>query len=349
MAAIGDGPAERLIGQTLLDAWYVEARIRIDDGISGASRSACYRARSPSGQPAFVKAFDFRREELAGDTDSLEMMVREFNYERNVHIFCRDSGINRVTRIYGAGKINVNGEVVHFLICEWADKCLREHQPPGDSNVSASDRFAALRDVASALAQLHYAGIAHQDAKPSNAVCPEDGAIMLADLGSSSCQNLDAPPHDSQVLVGQPNYAPYELLYERPPAGWHIRRFGCDLFLLGNLCFTTFTGGSLSYLTLHAIPSQLRPTEFAGEYEEVVPHLVEAHHMLVRHFLEQAVPEPCAEDATRIVLSLCHPDPFRRGHSRNLSANGNPFGLERFISNFDLLAKRAQVLSHGRR
>ncbi len=342
-----NGAAERLVGLTLLDTWTVQQRIRHDDGISGTSRSACYRAVSPKGITAFVKAFDFRRQELGGDTDSLERMVREYNFERNVHFFCRDEGVNRITCIYGAGKIIVEGEVVHFIVCEWANKCLREHQPPGDSRVSASDRFAALKDTAAALAQLHQAGVAHQDIKPSNAVCSDVGQVKLTDLGSSSCERLDAPPHDLEYLVGQPNYAPYELIYEYPPSSWQRRRFGCDLFLLGNLCFTTFTGGSLTLLALHCIPANLRHTVFAGHYAEVLPHLIEAHEFLVPEVLRDQVPAPFLDDVAQLVLCLCHPDPSRRGHSKNLLFNNNQFGLERVISRFDYLAKRAEVISRG--
>jgi serine/threonine protein kinase len=192
--ASGNGAAERLTGLVLLDTWTVQQRIRQDDGISGSSRSACYRAISPKRDLAFVKAFDFRQQELGGDIDALERMVREYTHERNVHFFCRDQGVNRIARIYDAGKIIVDGAAVHFLVCEWADKCLREHQPPGDDSVSASDRFLAMKDAAAALAQLHYNGVAHQDIKPSNAVCTV-GQVKLTDLGSSSCVSIEAPPH----------------------------------------------------------------------------------------------------------------------------------------------------------
>lgn len=338
------GAAERLLGISLLDQWKVAERIRHDDGLSGSSRSACYRAVSSDGRLGFVKAFDFRQEEMSGDTDSLEKMVREYNYERNVHIFCRDQGVNRVTRIYGAGRVQVDDEVVHFIVCEWANICLREHQPPGDGSVSISDRFFAMRDASAALAQLHQAGVAHQDIKPSNAMCFDLGQVKLTDLGSSSCERIDSPPHDLECLVGQPTYAPYELLYEYPPPSWRSRRFGCDLFLLGNLCFTSFVGGSLSCAALHWIPANLRHTEFAGNYTEVLPHLIEAHASLIPLMLEDKVPRPLLNDVVQLVSSLCHPDPSRRGHVKNLQFENNQFGLQRFISRFDYLAKKSKVV-----
>jgi hypothetical protein len=341
------GAAEKLVGLTLLNTWRVFERIRYDDGLSGSSRSACYKAISPSGCFSFVKAFDFRHEELGGDTDSLEKMVREYNYEKNVHIFCADQGVSRVTRIIGADKIVVEGVVVHFLVCEWANRCVREHQPPGSIGVSAHDRFLTMRDTAAALAQLHQSGVAHQDIKPSNAMVTDGGFVKLTDLGSSSCESINSPPHDFNALVGQVNYAPYELLYEQPPNGWRNRRFGCDLFLLGNLCFTTFVGASLSCLALHYIPHNYRHTSFCGDYGEVVPYLLEAHHAIIPRFLSETVPAGLVDDLSLLVSCLCHPDPLRRGHARNLQYHNNPFGLERVITAFDVFAKKAKLIASG--
>lgn len=341
------GAASALTGLTLLEKWKVEQRVRVDDGATGGSRSACYRARGPRGEIAFVKAFDFRWQESKGDTTALEKVVREFNYERDVHYLCRDHRLSRVTQIIDAGQTMVGGEMVHFLICEWADKCLREHQPPGDPNIPLSERFAALRDTASSLAQLHQAGVAHQDIKPSNAVCAEGGMIKLTDLGSSSCEHLGTPPHDLEILAGQVTYAPYELLYENPPTTWKRRRLGCDLFLLGNLCFTSLVGESLTYWTSTLIPDHLRHTKFAGDYAEVLPHLIEVHEEIIPVLIEGTVPDQMHLDVTQLISCLCHPDPSMRGHSKNLQFSSNQFGLERFITKLNVLATKAKVIERG--
>lgn len=52
---------------------------------------------------------------------------------------------------------------------------------------------------------LHGLDIAHQDLKPSN-VLP---------------------------IAGDPTYAPPELLYNYVPADWNVRRYACDVYLLG--------------------------------------------------------------------------------------------------------------------
>lgn|GEM_PF-3293979 len=343
------GAAEQLVGQLLLDKWKVIERIRHDDGISGSTRSACYKSQSSNGELAFVKAFDFRQEEFAGDTEHLEKMVREFNYEKNALDYCIKNKISRVTRIFGADKVIISGTVVHFLVCEWADKSLREQQPPGDSNISWSDRFLALRDTSSALAQMHQSKMAHQDIKPSNAMCLQTGELKLTDLGSSSCQLLTTPPHDLELLVGQPNYAPYELLYEYTPPTWDNRRIGCDIFLLGNLCFTSLVGVSLSHLVLHGLPNEYKLDSYTGEFAEVLPFLISIHNLLVPEVLNEFLPKEIAGDVIDLISSLCHPDPAKRGHSKNIKQNYNQYGLQRVISQLDILAIKARICDRGKK
>lgn len=350
MADASDPPqsaAEKLVGVTLLKNWIVEKRLRREEGLSGGSRSCCYRAKSLTGELAFIKAFDFHRELVLGDTEQLESMLREFNHERNVHKHCADLGISRVTRILGAGKVAIDGEAVNFIVCEWAEKCLREEQPPGDARVSAKDRFIALRDAASALSQLHAAGVAHQDVKPSNAVCYGDSNLKLTDLGSSSCESMASPPHDQMALVGQPNYAPYELLYGQPIGTWRGRRFGCDLFLLGNLCFTSFVGSSLTIAALHFLPDHLRHVNDNVRYDEVIPYLLEAHQLLIPSLLGDSLSDDIRDEVVQLVMCLCHPNPLRRGHAKNLINGTAQFGLERFISRFNALAIKASLGSRG--
>jgi hypothetical protein len=73
--------------------------------------------------------------------------------------------------------------------------------------------------------------------------------------------------------------------------------------------------------------------------------LMEAHSALVPDMLNGVIPTPIESDVSELVRCLCHPDPSCRGHSKNLSPNAYQFGLERFITRFDLLAKKSSVLS----
>lgn len=347
-AFASEGPAERLVGEALNGKWIVHERLTRDAGDTGQSRSSCYRAVSRDGQVAFVKAFDFRQDDRSGDTERLERNVREFNHERKIHEHCNH--LSRVTRIYDFGHVMVADQAVHFIVCEFAARSFRCWQPPGEINVPAHERLRALRKIASALIQLHGAGVAHQDVKPSNAVCFDGERIKISDLGSSSCQQLPSPPHDQDAIVGQPNYAPYELLY--PNAGsstWQRRRFGCDVYLLGNLIFTAFVGASLTVVVLHGIDEKLRPDRCVCNYEEVLPDLITAQFELVPLFLRECVPDVVAEDLIRLVLALTHPDPAKRGLSPGLVQGERQFDLHRSVGTLNTLAMRAEQDSLGRK
>lgn len=342
-----DGPAERLAGMLLNGKWSVLDRLARDPGDTGQSRSACYRATSPDGKLVFVKAFDFRQDEMSGDTERLERNVREFNHERKIHEYCNE--LRRVTQIFDSGTITVGGQAVHFIICEFANKSFRSLQPPGDSAVPAHERLRGLRKIASALVQLHGAEVAHQDVKPSNAVCFENNWIKISDLGSSSCLRLPSPPHDEDPVVGQPNYAPYELLYpNQVTSNWQRRRFGCDTFLLGNLIFTAFVGASLTVLVLHGLDEKLRPDRCSCGYDEVLPDLVTAHFALVPDVLRACVPSVVADDLIRLVLALTHPDPAQRGLSPGMRQGERQFDLHRSVGTLNTLALRAE-LDFGRK
>lgn len=344
---VPEGPAERLVGLVLNDQWMIHERLVRDGGDTGQSRSSCYRAVSRDGKAAFVKAFDFRQDDRSGDTERLERNVREFNHERKIHEHC--NRLSRITRSYDSGTVMVADQAVHFIVCEFAAQSFRSWQPPGEAGVPAHERLRALRKIASALVQLHGAGVAHQDVKPSNAVCFDGERIKISDLGSSSCQHLPSPPHDDDAVVGQLNYAPYELLY--PSAGtstWQRRRFGCDVFLLGNLIFTAFVGASLTVAVLHGIDEKLRPDCCACSYEEVQSDLITAHFELVPLFLRVFVPAVVAEDVIKLVLALTHPDPARRGLSSGLVQGERQFDLQRSVGTLNTLARRAELDRLGR-
>lgn len=335
--------AERLAGKELRDGWVVGAKLPIENGGTGSTRSCCYVAHK-DGRTAFLKAFDFVRALRDGTTD-LETLVREYNHEVRLLRHCTGLRLNRVTAHITDGQVEVDGQVVHYIVSEYAEHgSVRERAIPGEDDVCAAARCRVLRDVASALRQLHQAGIAHQDVKPSNAVEADDGAVKLTDLGSASSQSLGAPPHDDLNVAGQPTYAPYELLY-REIGGWETRRFGCDLFLLGNLAFTLFVGMPLNWPVLHGIPEDMRPGRFSGPYRDVLPDLRAAHVTSMEILLAKA-PTAIANDLIEAVSQLCDPDPARRGHPRNVVASGVQFSLERYVSLFDRLAHKVEL---GRR
>lgn len=325
---------------TLLNNWKVIERIRRDAVRSGEPRSSCYRAVGKNGENAFIKAFDFRQADIDTDPKSLENMLREFNHERDVHELCRDRRLARITRIHDTSKVVVDGQAVHFLVCEYAPQSLREAQPPGKGCVPAWERLEALRKVAAGVAQLHSIEVAHQDIKASNAVACTCGDVKVSDLGSSSCRTLPPVPHDLLSFCGQPNYAPYELLYSFH-GNWTQRRIGCDMFLLGNMLYTSFAGHSLSVILLHCIPHELRHDK-TDDYELVLPFLIESHNEVLPMVVAETFPPEINEDARKLLMSMCHPDPRIRGLALNRNKSVQ-YSLERCISALDLMSRKCQL------
>src|SRR5262249_27237780 len=92
----------------------------------------------------------------------------------------------------------------------------------------------SLHHVATGLRQLHSAGIAHQDVKPSNVLVFDAKISKVADLGRASSQG-ESPPHEDHHIAGDPEYAPPELCYHHVVPDWNQRRLGCDAYLLGSM------------------------------------------------------------------------------------------------------------------
>ena len=55
-----------------------------------------------------------------------------------------------------------------------------------------------------------------------------------------------------------------------------------------------------------------------------------------------------ADRLTAVVRYLCEPDPYLRGHPIERRNSGNPYGLQRTVSELDLLAVRAAMRVEGK-
>ncbi|MDQ2891177.1 MAG: protein kinase [Gemmatimonadota bacterium] len=204
----------------------------------------------------------------------------------------------------------------------------------------------SLHHVASGLMQLHNAEIAHQDLKPSNVLVFGSKSSKIADLGSAALRTRTGPL-DQFTMVGDPAYAPPELLYSHVSPEWNARRFGCDAYLLGSMVVFFFTRTGTTGLILNHLdrafwPSILEGGEWTGDYPAVLPYVQEAFANSL-HGLQISAPSEFADNLVTIVRQLCEPDPLRRGHPRSRAAHGNPYSLERYVSWFNDLATRAEM------
>ena len=234
--------------------------------------------------------------------------------------------------------------IVQYLIFELAEEGdVRSYIKFG----KAFDEAWSLRIIHSAavaLRQLHSVEIAHQDVKPSNMVIFKGDYSKLADLGRASDRN-NTSPHDDLTLAGDRTYAPPELLYGHIDPDWNTRRLGCDMYLLGSLVIFFYFGGvSMTHLLLNRLDVKYRPKKLNGVYIDGYNNvLVYIQHHFIQIIRElRELESEHSEEIANSVKQLCNPDPEKRGHPIDVKRGQNQYNLERYISIFDRLARKAE-------
>ncbi|MBX9599406.1 MAG: hypothetical protein K2X35_00320 [Bryobacteraceae bacterium] len=289
-----------------------------------------------------MKATDLSGVSASRDTaQAIKRITESHVFERDLLSTCKQKKLRRVVTAIGNGTIGSRpDELVFFLLFELADSDVRRIWAAGEQLTFAISLRIA-HHISSALMQLHGIAVAHQDLKPSNVLLfgPKDS--KLADLGRASALGLTAT-HDELLVAGDLSYAPLELMYGHVLPDWKTRRLGCDLYLLGSFLFQLLRGTALTPAVLAKLDRRFRPDQFPGRYEDVLPHLESAFAEALQQF-QSDIPEWCASKIRGIVAQLCNLKPEERGHPRNLSGTLNRFSLERYVSELDLLATRAEL------
>ena len=203
-----------------------------------------------------------------------------------------------------------------------------------------------MHHVATGLEQLHNIEIAHQDLKPSNVLLFPQDVTKIGDLGRATSRGQDGP-HDELKVAGDKGYAPPELLYGQVSADWTKRRLGCDAYLFGSMVVFFFAQAAMTPLIETYLPPDYHCLNWQGPFKEVLPYIREAFGRAVTAF-SSAVPSVVRNELTVAVRQLCEPDPERRGHPLNRSGHQNQYSLIRYISLFDLLAKKAEMAYFGK-
>ena len=274
---------------------------------------------------------------------ALAAMTEAYNFERDLLHKCHSHRLSRIVRVLDAGILpSTAGDpagVVQYLIFELADGDIRSFiQIVNDLDVAWALRM--MHHVTAAVRQLHSAGIAHQDVKPSNILIFQRRRSKLADLGRAS-DRFRQSPFDDLSCAGDKTYAPPELLYGEISNDWSSRRLACDLYLLGSIVVFFCTGVSMTHLLLPRLNINHHYTRWTGTYREVLPYL--EHHFLaiIREFRAQLIPR-FPDEIVDVIKQLCNPDPNLRGHPQNIASTRNRYSLERYVSLFNRIAKRAE-------
>lgn len=334
-----------LIGKNTPDGWQIESAAIFSSDHTGGYFSKCFHV-SRSGEKAFLKALHLDKFNIM----DLMTYFLEFKYEQDTLSVCKDKRMNRVVRLLEAGAIDRGAgfhptlSQVPFVVFELAEGDIRSSI---DISKSIPNRwkFFILHQTTLGLMQLHSAQIAHQDLKPSNVLRFTDNQLKLGDLGRST-QRTRPAPHDGLNRPGHINYAPYEQRYNyAAPAEWSERRISSDVFQLGTLVTYIFTSIVLPSHMLGSIDPHYHPNAWGGSYSDVMPFL-QSHLVKTIRDISPDLPAPFREELMQIILDLCHTDPLQRGKfgSKTGLPNIGPLWLQRYVSRFDILGKKAAVL-----
>lgn len=336
--------AASLLGMTLNNKWKVIREVH-NGNTTGGHFSYGYIVCSETGEEAFLKALDLSP--ALNSPNWLEVvndMTSAYLYERDMLFKCRDHRMSRVVRAIDEGEELVPGAFlpqVQYLVFELAEGDIRQ-QMQAVQQLDSAWILRTLHHVATGLDQLHRTGIAHQDMKPSNVLVFDRGSSSkIADLGRASSRDRTAL-HDNLNIAGDMGYAPPEILYNQVSPEWVERRFACDAYHLGSLCMFMFSQVSATAAILAKLTPEEHPKNWRGTYSEILPRVQAGFEDTLDQFAPE-VPERCREDIVEAVRQLCNPNPSRRGHPLGHLRRGNPYSLQRYVSLFNLLAKRAEL------
>lgn len=352
----------KLDGKKIPGNWEVTEKIERQGSDTGGRFSVGYKIKHDNGRQAFMKASDCSL--LANDGDDIlgktAAGIMSFKSEIQILEYCRGNNMDRVvTPIdYGECMYEHNGvkEPLFWIIFELAATDARR-QLNSSTALDFTWALHAMHNLCVAVRQLHAADVAHNDIKPSNVLVFDELVQKLGDLGSATSPKFISA-NDSSVCAGDPGYAPPESLYENPNVNAALsfnRRRAGELYMLGSMAVFLLSAPMTTTYVLSKLDPIHRPRNsqrgWTGDVEGVLPYWDTAFsEMLID--IEQWLPRtddgqitPAGIEYLEAVRQLCSPDMSRRGHPINIENGGDQYSVERYISLFDRLRKRAMVPS----
>lgn len=237
-----------------------------------------------------------------------------------------------------SGFDTVSGRVF-YLIFERANGDVRG-QADITNRLDTLWSMRALRDVCLGLEQIHRHQVAHQDTKPSNVLHYPDMTFRITDFGRSAKKGR-AVYHDKYAVAGDRTYAPPELLYGSTHEEFTVRRFGCDLYMFGNLAAFMFSGVNVTANIFSRLKEEFHPTNWHGTYEQVLPYVEQAFGETLED-LSTAIDADVRDQVCSIIRELCNPDLSKRGHPRGIGTT-QQYMLIRYTSQLTNLCARYEL------
>ncbi|MBN2795308.1 MAG: protein kinase family protein [Clostridia bacterium] len=335
-----NGPlASRLLNKRVGKWNILEKRVKDKDDDSGAF-SSCYLVQDDEGNKAFLKALNYQYAFSAlglSSVQALNLMTDNFLYETNLLNFCASSNMKRIVTALDHGEYKEPDEIlpVPFLVFEIAEGSLKKIDHV--INPDLGWKLLVFHGALVGLSQLHHSKIAHQDIKPSNVLIFGKDYSKLSDLGSATQMgnnsNWNKPLH-----VGDQRYIPIELAYGYCSPDWNTRRFGADLFMMGEILTLMVSGVNILSLMISSLPDIYSPFIYGGNFNDLKPILIDAHNKALLR-IKNDIPTPIRKELLEIIKELTFPIPEDRGNNSKVRDMIGQYSLDRYISKIDRLSK----------
>lgn len=172
-------------------------------------------------------ALKILRPDLAGDRAALARFTREAQAAAALRH-------PNIVTVHAVGEENG----VHFLVMEFVDGPSLRDLIQQASPLSAETIATFFRDILSALARAHEAGLIHRDIKSSNILVDEaNGAVKIADFGLARMQDSGTRMTTTGSILGTPEYMSPEQARGAGPVDHRA-----DLYSAGVVLYEMLTG-----------------------------------------------------------------------------------------------------------
>jgi serine/threonine protein kinase len=337
-------PAKYLTGKTLEGGWLVKENVTKTLDYGATSFSETYLLEK-NGQTAILKALDFSIALLSDDpTASLIQLSKSYDFEKELLELCKSKRLTKIINIIAQGNIPpISGSIipVPYFILEYADRDIKS-QIDFDSRFNTTWLLRILHNVTVGLFQLHNQGVAHTDVRPENIVEFSKSLQKITELGRSNKKGIENPNKDFGS-ANDPSYMTPEYLYGHEETDWVYKSQASDVYQLGGLIFFLFTQSNFNTWLYHFLDDSHKRDNWGGTYNEVLPYLTEAYDKAVYFFTAYVEDEDLKSKLEITLRQLCHPDPRKRGHPRDIESIGSSMSVERFITQFDRLAILSEI------
>lgn len=341
-----DIAAHNLEGRTLQQGWKVVKKIAKDTKDAKEKDSffsVSYEVEKDE-KKYFLKAFDITGFSEVGKTfmENMQIMSNAFQYEKNLSEYCQHNRVTKVSFVISSGEEDISGykyPLVPYLVFNMADGDVR-HKLNYSKSLDFSWKLKSLHDIAVGIKQLHGIEVSHQDIKPANILLFKSES-KIGDLGRSMCPALNGP-YDHYIYSGDKNFSPPEVWYLYKQEEWHERNYAIDCYLLGSMISFYISGISMSSYLMKNL-NITTPIALSKSFKNDEPYLLNAFQTALIE-IEDSIPiESLKAEIIQLVKYLCHPNPKKRGHPQNIKLKGSNYSLERFVSQLNILQKKAEI------